>query len=660
MYSDDAQWLSQNIFTHRDLDYGSGGYIRVSMSTRTNDSMSFSAPYFVINIQNDGLTKSVSLSYQKIFELYSRLQEAVKAAIEEYRTKDSSPDAQLHFKTGKSTYLTIEFLRGSEQNEPVVRITISHGTSDSTKVLMPFSPEFIAFINLIGDMVSPEKDRKYLDWCLHFPNRYFLIEMNEIIKQIPGLVKTAVVQMDNQKESETSPTILDPDDNDEGSDDEIIQQAVDTMKELNTFIGKDMKNIELDIPKIGIQKSETLKVDPNDNRLYKWLGGDLKNFESILLRCCEKSNPIREFEKELNENYADMECFPGIDEKEIKSLIYLTTREYQILNSRSNESSLSNSFTINKYRGEKFAKTINIESAFDLLFLYIFIRVLRDKIENKTSDNYANKAILHLAVSSIVSPFIFSFIAPQSEVASVITNKFREMKNLGMLKSYENSEYKSYDCEITESDIHKLALKVEEFIKSDGYLSSTHLRHVALFNKDFCPLNPDHQLNEEQITKQLIPIETFLVSQNLSIEADRQKILEYIKENNIEDCIISLFFKPKAKKTVPILKFFETYIDEVPEECRDEFQKWIEEFIDKDYDLSDSKFPYDSFGEDAVKALYMWKPETGEKYLTYKKFQKAVLSSTHDKNTILSMIDHESETKGETFANFYVNAMGKR
>ena len=653
MYNDDVQWLSQNIFTHRDNEYGSGGYMRVSMSTNTKDSMSFSAPMFVITISNDGLSKSASLSYQKLFELYGRLQEVVKVAGNEYSNKlKASPDAQLHYKVGKSNFLTFEFLRGSQQNEPVVRMTISHGTSDSTKVLMPFLPEFYAFINLIGDMI---KDKKYIDWCLHFPNRYFLTGMNEIAKQIPGLVKSAVVQIDREAPSTpNAPSEPEP----QKVDEENVQSASETMKDLNAFMGEDMENIDLDMPKIaGEPKTSPPK---EESRLFKWLGGDLKNYENILMRCCEKPNPIRELEKELNENYGDMDCFPNISAKDMKSIVYLVGREYFLYNEQANNGSIKRSFTINKYRGETHAKPINRETAFDLLFLHIIIKILREKIENKTSDNYTNKTLLHLASSMNVSPFIFSFLSKGTELSTIIMKKFLEAKELGMFKSYEEDEFKNYGFEITDKDIRDVTSNLGGYFESDAYRSDSPMRHVALHSNKSCLLSPDNGLNEEQIINQVVPFEMYILMKNKNPDTDKKDLLAYAKDRGFDSAVVSLFVKTTPRKMIPIVKFFEDHSDEVPEDKRVEFMEWIGEFGEKDYDLSDSRFPYDSFGEDAIKALYLWKPESEEKFTTYKKFQKAVINSVHDKNTILSMISHAvEEEKGETFADFYVNANGK-
>ncbi len=657
MYSDDRQWLSQNIFTHRDREYGSNGYMRVSMSTSTKDSIQFSAPSFVINIQNDGISKTASLPYQKLFELYNSLQEVVKAAGQEYATKDASPDAQLHFKVGKSNFLTFEFLRGSQQNEPVVRMTISHGTSDSTKILMPFLPDFYALINLIGDMI---KDKKYIDWCLHFPNRFFFIKMEEISKQIPGLIKSAVVQIDQnspEPEEKSWDNYNMTDDVEPVKDEAALNETSETIKDLNAFMGEGMSNINLDMPKFEGEATDTVKEEPKkseDNTLHKWLGGDIKNYETVLMRCCEKSNPIREMEKELNEAYGDFECFPNLPPKSMKSLVYLVAREHFIFNDQANKGAIKRGFTINKYRGEKHAKPINIEVALDLLLLHVIIKICREKIENKTSDNYTNKTLLHLASSLNVSPFIFSFISKDTQIGSILLKKFREAKELGMFKSYEDSEFKTYGFEITENDIKDVVTNLEAYFDSDAFRSETALRHVTLFKSNGCMLDPDNGLNEEQIINQVVPFEMYVMMGNKSLKTDKKELLEYTKSINMDPSVVSTFIKAGPKKTIPIVKFFEDRKADVPEDIFGDVMTYLGEFTEKDYDLSDGKFPYDSFGEDVIKALYLWKPESGEKFTTYKNFVKAVVGSSHDKNTILSMISHSEEPQeGETFADFY-------
>jgi hypothetical protein len=514
---------------------------------------------------------------------------------------------------------------------------------------MPFSPEFHSFISLIGDMVG---NRKYLDWCLHFPNRFLFIEMNEIAKRMPGLMKGITVSMNN------TPQAPHEDDPEPDIDEETTKDTTDVMKDFNSFVGEDLENIKVDMPNIEIESKKNVTKEPSDNKLHKWLDGDIRNYENILMRCCEKSNPIREMEKELNQNYSDMECFPNITQKEMNSIIYLVGREHFLYNEQANKGAIKRSFTINKYNGQKHAKPINLEAAFDLLLLHIIIKICREKIENKTADNYTNKTLLHLASSMNVTPFIFSFLSKETEMKSVLLAKFREIKEMGMLKSYEENEFKSYDFEITEHDISNVIEGLEKYFDNDVSRIDTHMRHVTLYNNKSCLLSPDTQINEEQILNQVVPFEMHILMQNKSTETDRKELLAFAKERNYDDDVITIFLKVKPKKSIPLVKFFEMNASEVPEDKRQEFMDWIGEFQDKDYDLSDAKFPYDSFGEEAIKALYLWKPESGEKFVTLKKFQKAIISSTHDKNTILSMITHE-ETEGETFADFYSNAQGR-
>ena len=649
------QWLSQTIFSHKDREYGTNGYMRVSMSTQTKDSQSFTAPNFTINIQNEGINKTVSLPYQKLFEIYGRLQEAVKSAIEEYSSKSGNPETQLHFKTGKSTYIDFEFMRGSQQNEPVVRITISHGTSNSTKIVLPFSPEFHSFISLIGDMIS---NKKYLDWCLHFPNRFFFVEMNEVLKQMPGIVKSAVVQIDNLKEEPPTPSTP-PTEPSPEVDSSNTNEASNMMQELDAFVGDGMKNIEMEMP-VKLEVEKTVVKEVVNNKLIEYFKGDIRNFESMVLRCSEKPSPIRQFEKEFSEIYPDIDCFPGIGKKEMKSLVYLTGREFLLYNFQANTESIKRSFSINKYKGFKHAKPSNMELAYDLLTLSIFCKICRDRIENKTSDNYLNKTFLHLAIALNISPFIFSFITSDTQLSTIIRDRYREMENVGLFNDYKGKEFKTYDFDVTERDIVEAVSDItEKYLKSKTSDVDSYMRHVLLYKGGSCILNPDNQLNEEQIINQAVSFEMHVLMNNKNIQTDKKELLAYASEKNMEEEVITLFIKTAPKKNIPIVKFFEDNMSEIPEDSRQEFMARLSEYNNRDYDLSDNKFPYDSFGEQAIKALFLWKPESGEKFRTYKKFNKAIIKSVHDKQTILSMITHDSDAGGESFAEFYSQATGK-
>ncbi len=507
------------------------------------------------------------------------------------------------------------------------------------------------------------KNRKYLDWCLHFPNRFFMVEVNNVMKQIPGLVKSAVVQMDRVTPEETpsTPQSHEPDPEPSNVDEGNIQSASDTMKELDAFVGDGMQNIDLKIPgeeKIKETKPETRAA--SDNKAIKWLGGDARNFENIMLRCADKDNPVREIEKEVCENYSDMECFPGIEIKEMKSIAYLIAREYNILNAQANNGPIKRAFSINKYNGQKYAKPINIELAYDFLVLSTFLKLCRDKIEEKTSDNYVNKTMVYLSASLNLSPFIFSFLSIGTELSSIIKERYRQMDGAGLFDSYKDKEFKTYGFEITERDIIDAAdAFTEGYFGSKSYHVDSFMRHVSLFENKSCLLSADNPVNEEQIINQVVPFEMYIITANKDLDTDKKDILKYAIELGVDDEVVALFIKTAPSKNIPIVKFFEHHLAEIPEEVRGDFMKSIMEYNEIDYNLSDDKFPYDSFGEEAVKALFLWKPQTGEKFKTYKKFIRAVVASNHDKQTILSMITHDEDVSGETFADFYSTATGK-
>lgn len=649
---DDVEWLSQTIFGHRDNEYGTSGYFRASISTKTKDSKSFDAPTFLINIQNEGINKTASLSYQKIFELYNQLQNVVKAAGEEYASKNENPEAQLHFKTGKSAFLTFEFLRGTLQNEPVVKITISHGTSNSTRIIMPFFPEFHSFISLVGDMVG---NRKYLDWCLHFPNMYFMQKANEIIQQLPALIKTAVVQIDNATTGSTS--MSSPLEVDEPPIDlENVNETTEIIKELNDFIGEDMSNIQLDF--IDNKKEErSVGNDMSDKKILKYLKNDAKNYEKMLMRCGDKDIPLREIEKEIMK-FSEIESFPQISDRDMASLTYMLAREYLVLNSGANLKAAPRNFPINKYIGYDYTTSEHLDVAYDLLLFNTFLKLCREKIENKSADNYTNKTLVNIIATLFVSPFIFSYLKDGTELATILTDRYRQYDKLGLFDSYKKDEFKTFDFNITEMDIRDQVTKLQEsYFSSQTYQTDAYMKHLESFKGGFCFLDPDSGVNEEQIIKTIIPFELVLIKGGLNMD-NQKELNKYIKEHDAD--ILKKLIKRKPTRKVPIVKFFEDHETDVPENIRHEFSIFLDDFIDKDFDLTNQKFPYDSFGDDAIKALYMWKPETGKKYNSYRKFLRDVTQATHDKNTILSMLEHsENDVTNESFADFYSKATGR-
>lgn len=653
MYSDETQWISQTVFSHKDKLYGTNGYIRASISTQTNDTLSFAPPIFVINIKNDGLNKNISLSYQQLFDIYNRLQEVVKAALQEYSSKEASPDVQLHYQTAKSTYLTIEFLRGN-QGEPVVRISISHGSSNSNKVIMPFSPEFICFINLIGDMMGNKSlgiSSKYLDWCLHLPNRFFLIEMKEIAKQIPGLIKSAVVNMDTKNNEPNQGGNEDGDDNGPEIDAEAQKEIMDTMSQLNDFMGENMENIELDMPKAITPETEKKKeIKPEkvaiDDKVFKWLDGDFRNFEKFLLKIYEQKHPIQYVCDTLKEKYCDIPFFPEISQKEKSSLVYTTTRD--ILMFKDSKGALPQSFSINKYHGYSKAKSQNVELAIELMALSFYLRACRSKLENKIDDNTLNKAYIHVA-STIFYPFIFSFITRDIEFKSIVLNKIAKWRSNGLFDSFEKESLHPYGLQIEDSDIISLLDSLNKYLESSSYDSDSLDKHTKKLNHLF---TPDMGINEEQIINEILPMELESIKRGLRKD-NRKELIELGNELGITEKTLGLFVKVNIGKTIPIVKFFEDRLSEIPENLREDFMNYLLEYNDKDYDLADKKFPYTSFGEEAIKALFLWKPETGEKFKTYKRFEKAVVESNQDKGTILSMIETSGQGDSGSFSDFF-------
>ena len=70
---------------------------------------------------------------------------------------------------------------------------------------------------------------------------------------------------------------------------------------------------------------------------------------------------------------------------------------------------------------------------------------------------------------------------------------------------------------------------------------------------------------------------------------------------------------------------------------------------DVKFDLSKCKFPLDEFGENVIRALYLWDPK-GDPEVTksYKKYQEKIREELMEKDLILAKVKAEESSDNET------------
>ena len=131
MYNgDDTKWFSQTLLTHKDKFYGTEGYLRISISTNTEDHKFFNPPLFNISISNN-YQKSYNLNYHNASDLLNTLR-----LLQKQMNGDKS---ELQRKYQKNMTLYIQFFVEGNNNDSVVDIRLLTSETDFTKIIIPIN-----------------------------------------------------------------------------------------------------------------------------------------------------------------------------------------------------------------------------------------------------------------------------------------------------------------------------------------------------------------------------------------------------------------------------------------------------------------------------------------------------------------------------------------
>lgn len=467
------------------------------------------------------------------------------------------------------------------------------------------------------------------------------IDSNErqVISQIPGMIKgmpSQILSSNNLDSGERAP------------DPEKVKETEVTIENFNEFLGgESMDNVK--VAELDSDKPKPIKEI--DSKFVKnFLKNDLRNLETIL----NNINGIEEIGlKIMHEGRYNIEGFfmlPGITDEELKSLVYIS----QILVNTIERSYVEfdtpiPSFTpILKYKAKNDVHPENIELAYDLLLFSGYVRGIRRRLEDKISDARENKALFHLKYRCFLDPYYFSFIekSDRTQLSSIISNRFKYYNSIGVFDEYKNI-LKMHNCpDIIDQDILTFVDEVCEKVVGKGlYILD---QHDKLMTQNNFKIGSNSNFTKEQIINEIVPLE---VAEKLG--HDTSKI------GGISD-EVSNFFKSKGKvdvknQTNPIKKanhlvrVVGTLKKDIPDRYREEFLEWIKEFESKNF-IFDDKYPYSEFGDDLIKALYVWKPEDDPQISnSLKHYQTQIKNEVMEKQYILALDDKKPETSDANF-----------
>jgi hypothetical protein len=168
-------------------------------------------------------------------------------------------------------------------------------------------------------------------------------------------------------------------------------------------------------------------------------------------------------------------------------------------------------------------------------------------------------------------------------------------------------------------------------------------------------LTSKNTMSLEQITNEILPLE---IAEKTGRDLKNDAIIEELRQkHDISDSMVKMFRtgakrqkvkkKKDVKKTSNLERLIRTqYKDEIPEQYREDFLKYILKLGDKKFDFEKCEYPIDEFGDNIVKSLYLWDPE-GDPVISknYKKFFLKVEEEIMDRNLILAKIKSEETTE---------------
>lgn len=617
MISEKTKWFNQTVFTYKDKRYGTEGYLRLSLTTNTEDYTSFNSPSLLLSINN---------TYQKSLTFHlSSCNDLIKT----FKTMTLNGEVvEIQRKYNKDIFY-LKFFVDSNTNERLVSIEIRSTETDFTRVIMPLLIQFEAFMSCIKQF-----SEKYIDTCTVLLTKTIDSNLYKSVEQLPSLLKgiSSNIAIEDRNLESRAP---DP-------EPEKIQVAEQTIEALDRFLGTDMENVK--VPEIESEvKQEVQKVE--STVIENIMDNDLKNLENLFMNLMTASNPIDEFSKIIRSKIKEEEykTLPGIKEDDMKSLVYITKLLFltSYRTHLSEGGNLPDRIPIFKYKNGNTTEKNN-EVAYDLLLLNLFIRMVRRRLESKTPDVSVNKSLFYFQFRCFVDPFIFSFLDDKDgkRLESIIMNRYKYFKSIGVFNHYFRLLDDMTCPPVTDDDIKfSIGEVVENVIRKTPYINDYHHK---LFETGNVKIPAGNTFNLEQILNEILPFE---VASKLGTDFSNDEVVkEFRNKVKISDEIFKYLTKSsktkvkaeKKKDDGNLIRFVKFYDSEIPDEVKEKFFEYIVKNQSKKYDFNSKPFDLDLFGENIVKGLYIWEPEKHSK--NYKDFFTTVENELMSKELIIAKL----------------------
>ena len=605
-------YFNQNMIYHKDKIYNSGGTLEISICSSTTDYKTFSAPTLHLSvIGENNLRRVCSLNYSDSTDLFLTFKDITSDINTVYSTNRNNIIIK-KYQFDRS--LKFEFINVQSLGDRVVTISVIHSNSDFAKVVVPYNVFISFYVGILKYFIN-----EYVNISFAFSTRNLLTELLEQNKMIRNGIQILPSMLIEGKSNIISHEII------SGSK---VEETVgsDLSEDLDKFLGKDMENIK--VPELDsklILEEKPKNVEFNNLFITKTLSKDLTVLESMLTASITTPNTITTIlngfrrSMELNDDSVNEIFLPGITEKDVKSLLYISKYLHDLhLSSYLNKNNPIPSGTpLLKYKVElDKVNSFNFNLACDILLIFGFVKIFRSRMESRESDANKNGALFYLRLRAFLDPICYSFLdSTKSKIIfnNVCTN-FEKYSEFGFFNYYQQILSSCGFQQITSNDIRSFCDNINTNVFNEGLLlKNIGDKHDEMFKTGSLKIKSDNNLNLEQIINELIPLE-ILDKTGVDVSEGSESMKKILETLPVSKEVMDVFYQkepvvtePKnEKKVTNLVKTVSFFKDEIPEKYRDKFIQYVTDLKYDVYDFWNEQFELEELGENIIKTLYVW------------------------------------------------------
>jgi len=472
-------WFNQKYLVHKDNIFNSNGTIDISTSCNTQNFQNFSSPTFNIAIYNDKSRYSVNLRYQDVVDLLLSIEEVSKN-IDDIYLKDLKAEIVKNYST---KFLKILFKKSNRNQEKGVLINILNTQTDFGVIVLYYN-----FFTSIVDLLKSFK-QDYLRLSLEISNRALISNLFEEVKQIKNGVRSLPSSIIELKSLNNS---------------YIPEFKNEVQEELDKYIEEHSNDNE--VPWLDEQLPIIIKENIIQSILVNDIcQNDISNLESLMMTLVTEQYPIDKIKLLFSQYFSSsFELLPGISEKDLKSIHYYSKLIFMsnLQNYSKNNQPIPTSVPILKYNATNFNFS-NIDLAYDLLTITIYIRLMKTKLESKIQDSSINKSLLYLILRNFTDIFTFSFLDTKESniIINSVIDRFKYFSSKGFFKKFEEILNQYNLPNISETEIRNF-LK-DGIIRVIGPNKTQYINelHTSDYNNNKVKIPYLNELSLEEINK---------------------------------------------------------------------------------------------------------------------------------------------------------------